>query len=136
MNLADLTPRARRERIMLVVDGILREIDKPISTAELVKRVTSFLKAAEGAGYVAKELQKATPTGHPNRVETGETFKKYGKTMKRYEWAPAAGQSKARADKAIAERRARIAALEAGNTSETEPVDEWTWTPGDGDPED
>lgn len=139
MKLADLTPRVRRERIMLAVEGILGQIAEPISTAELVKRVAAFLKTEEPGAYVAKELQKATPTGHPARKPTGETFVKYGKTMNRYEWFPSKAAPKPRKEHpATAARRKQIEELKrstAVNEAETPAVDEWEWTPpvdGDG----
>lgn len=127
--LSDLTPKVRRERIMGAVDGILRQIDEPISTADLVRRVTEFLSASEGSSYVAKELQKATPAGHPQRQPTGETFVKYGKPMKRYVWLPSRAAKPRKEHPATAERRRQIEALKRSSAVKEEPADDWTWTP-------
>lgn len=132
MRLSDLKASTRREKILEAVDAALKQADVPITTAELCKRIKVVLRAKEDSGYIAKELQKAAASGHPLRRATGETFVKYGREMPRYEWLPShkASAPDPTPDPALAERRARIAALEAeANTSETSEVNEWEWTP-------
>lgn len=127
--LADIAAKARRERLLMAVEGILRQTDVPLSTAEVVKRVREFLNIEEELAYVAKELQKATAHGHPLRRPTGETFVKYGKTMPRYEWLPSHRKQSGGRDKALDQRRREIEALKRSPPVKEEAADDWTWTP-------
>lgn len=146
MKLADITVNARHEKIMLALNGILRQLDTPVTTGELVRRITEFLGAAEGMNYVAKEMQKAVAKagGHPLRKPTGETFVKYGRTMPRYEWLPdqsktiPTGPAEPATVKPMTEREwrvYRVAELEAGRRDPgawVDPeagIDAWTVEP-------
>lgn len=88
MKLSDLKSGPRHALLAQTTEGVLREIDAPISTSELVKRIARFLGCEEPTTYVAKELQRVYEGGHPLRRSTGETFRKYGRSMPRYEWLP------------------------------------------------
>lgn len=113
MILADLHPRLRRHKVSEALEAALRQIEGPTSTSDLVKRISVILgtpKETTGIARLVGELASA----HPNAHETGETFVKYGRTMKRREWLPSHAKrtSKSRVElppEELARRRAVVA---------------------------
>lgn len=127
MILADLHPRLRRHKVSEALEAALRQIEGPTSTSDLVKRISVILgtpKETTGIARLVGELAQA----HPNAKETGETFVKYGRTMKRREWLPSHARGKGGISaEELARRRAVIAShIEA---------DEWTVSPEPAEPE-
>jgi|SRR5579859_74489 len=122
MTLADLHPRLRRHKVQEALGAALRQIEGPTSTSDLVKRVSVILGTPKETGAIARLIGELAPS-HPLAKETGETFQKYGRTMKRREWFPDHGKrtSKSRVvldPDELARRRAVIAAHEE--------ADEWS----------
>lgn len=124
--LADLAPTVRRARITDAVDAALRQITEPVATAELVKRASVILGAEKETNLIARVVVDLA-RDHASARETGETFVKYGKVMKRREWLPATRKRKPAATQIsldadeLQRRREVIAAHEA--------EDEWTVQP-------
>ena len=110
--LADLAPTKRRAVLLAELDRALLVIQEPTPTATLVKAIAKSLGERD-ATYVARELAKAMPDGHPARRPTGETFTRYGKTMPRYEWMPKQYRPWQEDPKPATARAAKIAEIEA-----------------------
>lgn len=121
MRLGELAPKVRREQVRLAVDGVLRQADIPVPTGELVKRVTAFLDAKEDQDWIARAIVDLAKE-HECARQTGDTFVKYGKTMRRWEWLPLHKRSTRPTAQELERRRAKIAALEGDD-------DEWTVHP-------
>lgn len=124
MRLCDLSSKARRTKLQETVNGVLRQIQEPITTADLVKRVQKFLGATDEQSYIAKEVQRFMRE-HPLCVPTGETFVKYGREMPRYQWLP--NHKAATPDPETEWRRTRQRAIAAGQP------DPGPWVPLDAD---
>ncbi len=125
MILTDLHPRLRRHKVSEATEAALRQIEGPTSTSDLVKRVAVILGTPKETAAIARLIGELAPD-HPSARETGETFQKYGRTMKRREWLPSHAKrtSKSRVEldpEELARRRAVIA-------SHAE-ADQWTVQP-------
>lgn len=116
--LSDLHPKVRRAKVLEALNGVLRQIDAPTSTGEIVHRVAEFMALdRDDQNLAARYIVEATRT-HNLAHLTGETFVKYGKVMKRWEWLPSHAKPAANtpirlSDGERARRRAEIARLEA-----------------------
>ncbi|HLZ23658.1 MAG TPA: hypothetical protein VKQ30_16225 [Ktedonobacterales bacterium] len=127
MILADLHPRLRRHKVQEALAAALRQIEGPTSTSDLVKRIAVILGTPKETTAIARLVGELAPE-HPSARETGETFQKYGRTMRRREWLPSHAKrtSKSRVEldpDELARRRAVIA-------SHAE-ADQWTVQPGE-----
>jgi hypothetical protein len=123
--LAELIPSVRRAKIADALEAALRQIKEATPTSDIVKRVSVILGAEKETGVIARVIGELAPS-HPRAQETGETFVKYGRTMRRREWlAPPKrkpGSAQISLDDAeLRRRREAIAAHEA--------EDEWTVQP-------
>lgn len=124
--LAELIPNVRRAKITDALEAALRQLKEPCPTSDIVKRVALILDAEKEAGVIARVIGELAPS-HPQARETGETFEKYGRTMKRREWLTSRPAKKPPAtqisldDAELKRRREVIAAHEA--------EDEWTVQP-------
>lgn len=119
MRFRELAPKVRRERIRVAVDGVLRQADVPVSTGELVKLVTQFLDAKDDQDWIARFIVDLAKE-HENARQTGDTFVKYGRTMRRWEWLPLHTAHRPTAQE-LQRRREKIAAQEA--------AEDWTVHP-------
>lgn len=131
MILADLHPRLRRHKVSEAMEAALRQIEGPTSTSDLVKRVSVILGTPKETSGIARLIGELA-TEHPCARETGETFQKYGRTMKRREWLPSHAKrtNKSRVEldpDELARRRAVVAAHAA--------EEEWTVSPEPAEPE-
>lgn len=131
MILADLHPRLRRHKVTEALEAALRQIEGPTSTSDLVKRISVILGTPKETTAIARLVGQLAPE-HPSAKETGETFVKYGRTMKRREWFPSHARrtNKSRVEldpDELARRRAVIA-------SHAE-AEEWTVQPEPTEPE-
>lgn len=120
MQFHELSAKVRRDRVRTAVDGVLRQADVPMGTGDLVKAVTRFLDAKEQQDWIARcvvDLSKE----HPQARQTGDTFVKYGKTMRRWEWLPDHKRNTRPSAEELERRREKIAELEG--------EDEWTVHP-------
>lgn len=132
MTLADLHPRLRRHKVSEALEAALRQIEGPTTTSELVKRISVILgtpKETTGIARLVGELAQS----HASSYLTGETFTKYGRTMRRREWLPShtkrTNKSRVELDpEELARRRAVVASHE-------EAADEWTVQPDAPEPE-
>lgn len=88
MNLRDLHPRLRIAKITETVDGVLRQASEPLTTSALVKAVAEFLDLSKDDQTLAARDVLKLATVHDMARQTDETFVKYGKTMRRWEWLP------------------------------------------------
>lgn len=107
----ELSTKARRQRVREAVDGILREAGEPLATSALVKRTALFLGLDELQQNVLARFITDLAREHPLARKTGETFKRFGRDMQRWEWLPdykAPGLSRAE----IERRRTKIAMME------------------------
>jgi hypothetical protein len=123
--LADLHPRLRRHKVQEALGAALRQIEGPTSTSDLVKRIAVILGTPKETTAIARLVGELAPD-HPSARETGETFMKYGRLMKRREWLPSHAKrtNKSRVEldpDELARRRAVIASHEE--------ADEWTVQP-------
>lgn len=132
MTLADLHPRLRRHKVSEALEAALRQIEGPTSTSDLVKRISVILgtpKETTGIARLVGELAQDHASSHL----TGETFMKYGRTMRRREWLPSHAKrtNKSRVEldpEELARRRAVVASHE-------EAEDDWTVQPDAPEPE-
>lgn len=131
MILADLHPRLRRHKVSEALEAALRQIEEPTSTSALVKRVSVILGTPKETAGIARLIGELAPE-HPSAKETGETFVKYGRTMKRREWLPShvkrTNKSRVELDPEELERRRAVIASHAE-------ADEWTVHPEPAEPE-
>lgn len=121
-DLFELSWKARRAKVREAVDGVLRSAGEPMGSGELVKAVAKFMGLnADEQKRMARLVTDLAPD-HPSARQTGETFKKYGREMRRWEWLPI--HAKPGLPKAELERRRRkIASQEAADD------DMWTVHP-------
>lgn len=122
--LTDLSAKARRERVRLALNGVLRQITVATPTSEIVKRVSDFLGLATNAErtLIARDIM-ALSKGHPCARQTAEEFVKYSRTMKRWEWLPShSNRTSPISEEELERRRAAIAADAAED-------DQWTVHP-------
>jgi hypothetical protein len=113
----------RRDKVTDALNGVLRLLEEPTGTGEVVKRVADFMGLDKADQNLAARYIVELAPGHPMSRLTGESFVKYGKTMQRREWLPSHAQPAPNApirlsDGERARRRAKIAQQEA--------EDEWT----------
>lgn len=126
--LRELHPKVRREKVTDALNGVLRGLDGPTPTGDVVKAIADFMGLdREDQNLAARYVLELAAT-HPMSRLTGESFVKYGKTMQRREWLPSHVQPAANApirlsDGERARRRQEIARLEA--------EDEWTVPPSE-----
>lgn len=123
MSLRDLHPKVRRQKVTDALNGVLRQLDAPESTGEVVRRVGVLMGLSPTDQNLAARYIVELAATHPMSRLTGETFVKYGKTMNRREWLPSHAQPAPNAplrlsDGERARRRAKIAQQEA--------EDEWS----------
>lgn len=121
MQLADLHAAKRREHIRLAVDAVLRKLDAAAPTADIVVRVADLLGEPKAKHLIARALVDIAPE-HPAASQTGEPFTRFGRIMRRWEWAPL-NRTKRESTKEVEDRRARQRAAEED--------DEWTIHPAD-----
>lgn len=117
--LFELKARARVAKVEEAVNGVLRTAGEPLSSSALVKAIAPFLDVPRERWQELARMVTDLARTHPQARQTGETFRKYGREMRRWEWLPAhkkPGLSRAELER----RRAKIAAEEA---------DEWTVPP-------
>lgn len=131
MILADLHIKVRRHKVGEALEAALRQIEGPTSTSDLVKRISVILGTPKETTGVARIVGELAQT-HANAHLTGETFVKYGRTMKRREWLPSHAKrtSKSRVEldpEELARRRAVVASHEE--------VDDWSVPAEPGEPE-
>jgi hypothetical protein len=125
--LADLHPRLRRHKVQEALAAALRQIEGPTSTSDLVKRIAVILGTPKETTAIARLVGELAPE-HPSARETGETFVKYGRTMRRREWLPShATRTKAKT-RAVELDPAELARRRAVIASHAE-ADEWTVQP-------
>lgn len=122
--LMDLHPRIRREKVTDALNGVLRQLEEPTNTGEVVKRVAAFMGLDKDEQNIAARYVVELAPKHLMSRLTGESFVKYGRTMQRREWLPSHTQPAQNApirlsDGERARRRAVIAEHEAQD-------DEWT----------
>ena len=124
MRLADLHARKRRETVELALNAVLRKLKEPVGTAEIVGAIRDLLDTKEG-NLIARTLVDIAPT-HPNAEQTGETFERFGRIMRRWQWTPAVKKARPKGEspEAIERRRQAQRAAEAAD-------DQWTITPDD-----
>lgn len=131
MILADLHPRVRRHKVTEALEAALRQIEGPTSTSELVKHIAVILGTPKETTGIARLVGELAPS-HANAKETGETFQKYGRTMKRREWFPSharrTNKSRVELDPEELERRRAVIAQHAE-------AEEWTVHPEPSEPE-
>ena len=124
--LAELIPSVRRAKIADALEAALRQIKEATPTSDIVKRCAVILGAEKETGVIARVIGELAPS-HTQAQETGETFEKYGRTMKRRVWLPSRARRQPPAtqisldDAEVRRRREAIAAHEA--------EDEWTVQP-------
>jgi hypothetical protein len=125
-SLRDLHPRLRRERIIDALNGVLRQLEGPESTGAVVARVAVLLGLdKEDQNLAARYVAEAAPD-HPLSRLTGDTFVRYGKTMKRREWLPSHATAAPNAPIRLSDgERARRRAIIAEHEAE----DDWTVQP-------
>lgn len=122
-SLRELHPKVRREKVTDALNGVLRQLEGPTGTGEVVRRVALLMGLDRADQNLAARYIVELAASHPMSRLTGESFVKYGKTMNRREWLPSHAQPAHNApvrlsDGERARRRAEIARLEA--------EDEWT----------
>lgn len=124
MILADLHPRLRRHKVGEALGAALRQIEGPTSTSDLVKRIAVILGTPKETTAIARLVGELAPD-HPSAKETGETFQKYGRTMKRREWLPShakrTNKSRVELDPEELERRRSVIASHAEEEAWTIP---------------
>lgn len=125
-SLRDLHPKVRRAKVTDALNGVLRQLDGPTGTGEVVRRVAVFMGLDRADQNLAARYVVELATTHPMSRLTGDTFVKYGRTMNRREWLPSHVQPAPNApirltDGERARRRAEIAKHDA--------EDEWTVHP-------
>ena len=126
-SLRDFHPKVRRSKVEDALNGVLRGLDGPASTSEVVKAVAAFMGLSTADQNLAARYIVELASDHPMSRLTGDTFVKYGRTMQRREWLPSHAQPAPNAplrlsDGERARRRAEIERLEAED-------DEWTVQP-------
>lgn len=87
--LADLRPAKRAEKVREALERVSRRMSEPLPTAELVKLLADDLATRE-TDLIASVLDRAIKPTWPHVEQTGETFTRYGRTMYRWRWLPAA----------------------------------------------
>lgn len=87
-NLRELHPRLRVAKIREIVDGLLKQAGEPLPTSALVKAVAEFLSLSKDDQNLAARDILNLAADHPMARQTEETFQKYGRTMRRWEWLP------------------------------------------------
>lgn len=125
-DLRELHPKVRRAKVTDALNGVLRQLEGPTGTGEVVRRVALLMGLDKADQNLAARLIVELAPAHPLSRLTGETFVKYGKTMNRREWLPSHAQSAPNApirlsDGERARRRAEIA--------KHDEEDEWTVHP-------
>lgn len=88
MKFEDLNAKARQAKVLTAVDGLLRSAEEPLSTSALVAAVARFLDLDKADQNLAARDILRLAADHPMARQTDETFQKYGKTMRRWEWLP------------------------------------------------
>lgn len=88
----DLTYKTREFLVREAIDALLTEMEKPWPTAVLADYVAlrvstpgRVVKGTEVFGLVVEIARK----GHPQAKQDGETFYRYGRKMRRWNWYPA-----------------------------------------------
>jgi hypothetical protein len=122
-SLRELHPKVRRQKVTDALNGVLRQLEGPEGTGEVVRRVAILMGLSPADQNLAARYIVELAATHPMSRLTGETFVKYGRTMQRREWLPSHAQPGQNApirlsDGERARRRSEIARLEA--------EDEWT----------
>ena len=91
MRFEALSRAEQRYEIDGALPRILAEIDRPTPTVIIVARLARMLEA--DPAYITGLVIAIARDGHPLARKDGETFKRYGRTMRRWTWYPS-GETK------------------------------------------
>ena len=86
MRFEALSRAEQRYEIDGALPRILAEIDRPTPTVIIVARLARMLDA--DPAYITGLVIAIARNGHPLARKDGETFKRYGRTMRRWTWYP------------------------------------------------
>lgn len=124
--LRDLHPRLRREKVTDALNGVLRQLDGPEKTSDVVRRVAELMGLDKKDQHLAARYIVELAPSHPLSRLTGDSFVKYGKTMQRREWLPSHKQPQPNTPVRLSDgERERRRAIIAEHDQE----DEWTVHP-------
>jgi len=88
MRFEHLSRAEQRYEVEGALPKVLAEIDRTAPTVVVVGRVARLLGA--DPAFITGLVMSIAKEGHPCAKQDGETFKRYGKTMKRWTWRPLA----------------------------------------------
>ncbi len=126
VSLRDLHPKVRREKVTDALNGVLRLLEGPTGTGEVVARVATLMGLDKADQNLAARYIVELAPKHPLSRLTGDTFVKYGKTMNRREWLPSHAQAQPNSPVRLSDgERERRRAIIAEHDAE----DEWTVHP-------
>jgi hypothetical protein len=88
MRFEHLSRAEQRYEIDSALPSLLAEIDRVTPTVIIVARLARLLDA--DPAYITGLVIQIARDGHPQARQDGEIFKRYGKTMHRWQWYPLA----------------------------------------------
>lgn len=85
MDLSDLSVAKRTETVLLALDWALQDLTSPATTGEITALIAKRLRSKE-AGQISRIIVKAAD--RVPEAARGDTFKRFGKSMRRVIWWP------------------------------------------------